>query len=1217
MREIYNKLRILSIIFVFVFSSLYIPFIAQETSDNATGFQDSDGGYFTTTSEWDEGTKNNTTTSTDRYNQTDNTLELDFPYADKDQNLLSYFRFENNVTDLTGNATITENLADYTSSGKFGGAYDFTASNGDDMTFAHNDDWNFTSDFTITFWLKGTGNTQYKRLFSKYEPGIKGFEITANEGNITMGVRSPSSGYLFVSSTSNKCDNDTWAFVACRRSDSYSFIYINGVEEVATLTTSGDLSSTALPRLCRHTSIDDTHNYDGIVDELKIYDTNLSTAKILELYNSGNRYKSEGNYTSKYIDLPSSKELNNISYAFNTVHANACIDKVEILYASNDTHISTATGDITSNSTISTSDFNQSFSLTSGQNITIKTYLKGNNTETPTLANISYTFCFLIPYINNTTASPTPQTYGGYVNVSADIEDSSGISSVYLNVSVPDGTYQNDSMTTGAANEYFRNTTYSYAGWYNYTIWAKNTNNAYNNTTGNFNITDAIKPLILNITAVPDPQEYDYNINISCDVVDVSNVSNVKLNITQPDNSTLNLTMSQGNNNKWYLLVSLSQVGNYTYIIWAKDIYNNLNYSTNQTFNITDNTIPEITEIQAIPNIQDYDYYVNISCNITDKSNISSVIINITKPDISYVNTTMINTTSPYWYYNQTYDIIGLYNYTIWVNDTYNNSNITGVYNFTVEDNISPLINSVQVIPSVANYNNYINISCNITDDYNISTTYLNITYPNTTTSNISMLNSGDIYYLNQTYSEVGQHNYTIWTKDIYNNCNTTSGYFTIQDNTKPEIANITAIPDPQEYNNYVNISTNIIDKSTVDAWLNVTYPSSATTNISMLHYSNDIYYYNTSYNVIGLYNYTIWAKDMYDNWNHSSVYNFTIEDTTPPIISNITDVPDPQINTGNVNITCDVIDISFIAGVKINITYPNATYSNISMIQGINNQWCYEAIFANGGIYNYTIYAKDIYNNLQTSSIYNFTIEEDTTPPILSNLIISSPIAYNTATNISITATDNIAIEGVWLDVVYTGGSYTNLPLIKYGDIYTIIRTYTVLGTYNITIRTKDTSNNWANDTSDFTVLDTTKPIISNFGMNNTFISAFIIEHDITFKCTIQDKQAVIAYINITSDNYTLNETMSYIGNSVYIYIISFNETGNYTYNIWAEDPSGNVNNLTGNFNLELFPSVGEIMMPVAIIVLTVGIISSAIMVFSKVSTSDFSTNTQKNNEE
>ena len=95
-----------------------------------------------------------------------------------------------------------------------------------------------------------------------------------------------------------------------------------------------------------------------------------------------------------------------------------------------------------------------------------------------------------------------------------------------------------------------------------------------------------------------------------------------------------------------------------------------------------DTTPPEISNVQANPDIQEIGGYVNISCIILDDTNIGTVKVNITGPDnFTSVNTTM-NEGS--YYYNESYSVSGIYYYFIWANDTSDNSNMSLSYSFTI-----------------------------------------------------------------------------------------------------------------------------------------------------------------------------------------------------------------------------------------------------------------------------------------------------------------------------------------------------------------------------------------------------------------------------------------------------------------------------------------------------------------------------------------------------
>ena len=100
---------------------------------------------------------------------------------------------------------------------------------------------------------------------------------------------------------------------------------------------------------------------------------------------------------------------------------------------------------------------------------------------------------------------------------------------------------------------------------------------------------DMVPPGIKNVRAFPDPQAIGEYVNISCDVTDNVIVYKVKINITYPDDSTENITMSKGSH---YYNTTFNQIGTYKYFIWVRDVKNNINTSSIYTFVIKE--VPNI-----------------------------------------------------------------------------------------------------------------------------------------------------------------------------------------------------------------------------------------------------------------------------------------------------------------------------------------------------------------------------------------------------------------------------------------------------------------------------------------------------------------------------------------------------------------------------------------------------------------------------------------------
>ena len=100
------------------------------------------------------------------------------------------------------------------------------------------------------------------------------------------------------------------------------------------------------------------------------------------------------------------------------------------------------------------------------------------------------------------------------------------------------------------------------------------------------------------------------------------------------------------------------------------------------------------------------------------------------------------------------------------------------------------------------------------------------------------------------------------------------------RDTIPPVIEDVSADPNPQYNDNYVNITCNVIDDIAVDNVNAVINGPSGFTpvNVSMsCMQGTNKYYYDESYSITGTYSFQIWANDTSNNQNESSTYNFEI----------------------------------------------------------------------------------------------------------------------------------------------------------------------------------------------------------------------------------------------------------------------------------------------------------------------------------------------------
>jgi hypothetical protein len=105
---------------------------------------------------------------------------------------------------------------------------------------------------------------------------------------------------------------------------------------------------------------------------------------------------------------------------------------------------------------------------------------------------------------------------------------------------------------------------------------------------------------------------------------------------------------------------------------------------------------------------------------------------------------------------------------------------------------------------------------------------------------------------------------------------------YTLADATPPTISDLTEDPDPQYKGGIVGITARVTDDIGVER---VSINIEGVGNYTMNYYPvSDLYHYNASFLEIGIYSYTIWAKDTSDNWDFASSSFTVIElDEKPP----------------------------------------------------------------------------------------------------------------------------------------------------------------------------------------------------------------------------------------------------------------------------------------------------------------------------------------------
>ncbi|UCG71032.1 MAG: FG-GAP repeat protein, partial [Thermoplasmata archaeon] len=146
-----------------------------------------------------------------------------------------------------------------------------------------------------------------------------------------------------------------------------------------------------------------------------------------------------------------------------------------------------------------------------------------------------------------------------------------------------------------------------------------------------------------------------------------------------------NITMNSVGNGKYELPINItSNATLLNYEIYASDTSFNLNKSGEKNILVQDDDLPIITNASADPLSQNIGGQVNVTVEIEDNFGIQEVWIIITYPDDSQVNVNMEMGSGNEWFHTDTYNEAGIYNFTIWVNDTNDNFNSSSLNQFEI-----------------------------------------------------------------------------------------------------------------------------------------------------------------------------------------------------------------------------------------------------------------------------------------------------------------------------------------------------------------------------------------------------------------------------------------------------------------------------------------------------------------------------------------------------
>jgi hypothetical protein len=564
---------------------------------------------------------------------------------------------------------------------------------------------------------------------------------------------------------------------------------------------------------------------------------------------------------------------------------------------------------------------------------------------------------------------------------------------------------------------------------------------------------DNSPPTYSNLIESSDPLELGETEVITLDVSDPSGINQVKIEYLGTNHSMTNIGGDTWQYDSW----TPSSVGNYSYTIWMKDTCNNWN-STAGTIEVIDTTPPNYSDLieSADPLQLGQNETITIKVYDSPGSGVNQVLL-----EYELSNHTMGFIGGNTWSWSKwkpTSPII--YPYTIYMQDMENNWNMTSG-TITVVETSAPIIENVTKSEDPLELGNIITISADIFDEEtNVSIVFIELNDVNYTMDFVE----GYTYEYNWTRSWVGTVLYVIYANDSLDNWNSFSGSFDIVDTTPPAFSDLEKSEDPLELGNTVIISVNCTDLAGINE-VRIEFEAS---NDLMKNLGGNKWQYNWTPSNVGNNSYTIWAKDNNNNWNFIN-NSILVQDTTPPIYSDLTESADPVELGESLIISINATDLTDIKDVRIEFQGSNHTMTYIGGDIWRYNSWMPGSI----GNYTYTIYITD--NNDNLNYVSNSILFQDTIIPFYSNLFENAdPLELGDNLIIRIDIEDFAGINQSLVEFEGANHTMTNI----YGDTWQYdswIPNNWIF--YQYKIHMEDKSGNWNSLTNNITVQDTTPP--------------------------------------------------------------------------------------------------------------------------------------------
>ncbi|MBT5740170.1 hypothetical protein HOI26_03645, partial [Candidatus Woesearchaeota archaeon] len=715
---------------------------------------------------------------------------------------------------------------------------------------------------------------------------------------------------------------------------------------------------------------------------------------------------------------------------------------------------------------------------------------------------------------------------------------------------------------------------------YNVTFIANDSSNNFNTTEiTNFTVNDVNSLSISIVSCQPNPANISQSVECNSTVIDDIGVDTVNVSVTLPNGTIESPTVENIGSNYNFTFTTTSIPGQYNLTWQANDSSNNIQTNTTN-FTVNDVTIPSITSVNSTPAVPVYNDGTVENVSVTFTSNEYPVTLSflLYNSSSSLVNETTNVTLNSAADLPLNYSIPGdlpdgNYSLNFTVTDLSGNSNLTSLGTIVI-DSTNPSITSVNSTPAVPVYNNgnVENVSVTFTsNEYPINLSFLLYNPSNALvneTANVTLNSAADLPVNYSIPGDLPDGNYTLnfTVMDQSGNTNLTELGTTVIDSTNPSLfALIPVVSTSFNLLAEVEIAANLTDASPISSVLaNVTLTNGTIEQLTLLNTAGNKYNSTfTTTNTAGNFNVTFIANDTLNNINNSETTNFTISDSTAPVITILGCTPSNLSVGQQTQCLATVFDNLAVDTVTANVTLPNGTIL-IQTVENISSN--YNLTFTNTslgvGQYNVTWQANDTSNNAQTGTD-SFNVSDITSPTVTLN---SPADTYNTSSSsvtFNFTATDDlvglldcsILINGTInaTNSAVTNGTATEFTVSSFNQ-----------GNYDWNVTCNDSSDNSnTSETRTFTV-DTGNPLFISLTTSPSSSAELDPKVNVTVSANVTDNLTdihnVILQRKLSNESTYTNLSLTLNGSSgLYHGTFNASDAGTYNLSLWANDTAGN----------------------------------------------------------